>query len=214
MNKLFLIVVYFTLVGNSIAQKLHLEYSEKPHKSFYSHTQVDVNFLNYPIVNLNTNGIGLNIALVFRDRWATGLALDVTDSRSFQNVQALPIDASVFEYTQISWINEYIIHPNSKIDFSFPLKLGLGQASFVSNNNFYFARTLFSNENTISSSRFFVVEPGVNVMVHLFRDIDINIGGSYRLSKDNGMVSQGLNFTTYSAHIGFRLRMASKNRNK
>jgi hypothetical protein len=210
MKKLSILIILLFLQKVLKAQNLHLDKTESSHKPFYTHTQIDINYVNYPIVNLNTNGLGLNLAVVFRERWATGLSVDVTDSRTFNDVRLLPPDASVFEYTQISWMNEIILHPNSKIDFSFPLKLGLGNASFVSGDDFVFARTLFSDKNTISNSRFLVVEPGVNVMVHLIRDFDINVGGSYRLIKETGMISNGLNFTNYAVHLGLRFRVAVK----
>jgi hypothetical protein len=210
MRNSIIILALLSMQGVLFAQNLHLDKTESTHKSLYSHTQIDINYVNYPIVNLNTNGLGLNIALVFRERWATGLSIDVTDSRTFGNVQLLPPDASVFEYTQISWMNEIILHPSSKIDFSFPLKLGAGHATFVSGDDFVFARTLFSSKNTLSSSRFFVVEPGVNVMVHLIRDFDINVGGSYRLIKETSMISNGLNFTNYAVHLGLRFRVGSR----
>lgn len=192
------------------AQNLHLERTESQHKPLYTHTQIDVNYINYPIKNLNTNGIGLNVAVVFRDRLATGLSLDITDSRVFSGVKALPPEATAFEYTQVSWMNEIILHPNSKIDFSFPLKLGLGHAAFVKGDDFFFGRTLFSGTGVLSDSYFFVVEPGVNVMVHLLGRLDLNVGGSYRLISDTGMVSNGLNFTNYSIHAGLRFRVAAR----
>lgn len=210
MRNSIILTALFCMQGVLFSQNLHLDKTESTHKPFYTHTQIDVNFVNYPIVNLNTNGFGLNVALVFRNKWATGLSLDVTDSRTFSDVRLLPPDASVFEYTQISWMNEIILHPNSKIDFSFPLKIGAGHASFVSGDDFVFARTLFSSKNTLSSSRFLVIEPGVNVMVHLINDFDINVGGSYRLIKETSMISNGLNFTNYAVHVGLRFRIASK----
>lgn len=209
MKKALILFLFGVYQVATTAQNLHLDKTESSHKSFYSHTQIDINYVNYPIVNLNTNGLGLNLAVVFKNRWATGLSLDITDSRTFSDVRLLPPDASVFEYTQISWMNEIILHPNSKIDFSFPLKIGLGHASFVSGNDFVFARTLFSSKNTIMDSRFLVIEPGVNVMVHLIRNFDINVGGSYRLIKETGMISNGLNFTNYAVHVGLRFRVAA-----
>jgi hypothetical protein len=210
MKNSIVLIALLCVQGVLFGQNLHLDKTESTHKPFYSHTQIDINYVNYPIVNLNTNGLGMNLALVFRERWATGLSLDVTDSRTFSNVQFLPPDASVFEYTQISWMNEIILHPSSKIDFSFPLKLGAGHASFVSGDDFVFARTLFSSKNMLSSSRFLVVEPGVIVMIHLINDFDINVGGSYRLIKETGMIANGLNFTNYAVHVGLRFRVASK----
>jgi hypothetical protein len=210
MKKWLVLFSVLSFYFQGLAQNLHLDKTESSPKSFYTHTQIDINYVNYPIVNLNTNGLGINLAVVFKNKWATGLSLDITDSRTFSDVRLLPLDASVFEYTQISWMNEIILHPNSKIDFSFPLKIGMGHASFVSGNDFVFARTLFSSENTISDARFLVIEPGVNVMIHLVRDFDINVGGSYRLIKETGMISNGLNFTNYSAHLGLRFRLAAR----
>ncbi len=210
MKKVFLFLFFVQIMGAVVAQNLGLEEKKPTHKSFYTHTQVDLNYVNYPINNLTTNGLGLNVALVFRDRWATGLSLDVTDSKSFGNVLSLPPDAGVFEYTQVSWMNEIILHPNSRIDFSFPIKIGLGHASFVGQDGFFFGRTLFSRQGIISDNKFLVVEPGINVMVHLIRDLDLNIGGSYRLVKETGMIANGLDFTNYSVHIGLRFRVAAK----
>jgi hypothetical protein len=209
MKNLLIIAAFFCYTSVLLSQDLHLDKTESSHKPFYTHTQVDINFVNYPIVNLNTNGFAFNLAVVFKHRWATGLSLDVSDSRTFSDVKLLPPDASVFEYTQISWMNEIILHPNSKIDFSFPLKIGLGHASFVSGDDFVFARTLFSSKNTISDARFLVVEPGVNVMFHIIRDFDLNIGGSYRLIKETDMIANGLNFTNYAVHLGLRFRLAA-----
>jgi hypothetical protein len=209
MKNLLIIAAFFGYSSVLLSQDLHLDKTESSHKPFYTHTQVDINFVNYPIVNLNTNGFAFNLAVVFKHRWATGLSLDVSDSRTFSDVKLLPPDASVFEYTQISWMNEIILHPNSKIDFSFPLKIGLGHASFVSGDDFVFARTLFSSKNTISDARFLVVEPGVNVMFHIVRDFDLNIGGSYRLIKETDMIANGLNFTNYAVHVGLRFRLAA-----
>jgi hypothetical protein len=210
MKKWLVLLTFLSFQTIGFTQNLHLDKTESSHKSFYTHTQIDINYVNYPIVNLNTNGLGINLAVVFRNRWATGLSLDITDSRTFSDVRLLPPDASVFEYTQISWMNEIILHPSSKIDFSFPLKIGIGHASFVNGDDFVFARTLFSSKNTISDARFLVIEPGVNVMVHLIRDLDINVGGSYRLIKETGMISNGLNFTNYAVHMGLRFRLATK----
>jgi hypothetical protein len=210
MKKLLITASFLLFQMPLFTQNLHLDKTESSYKPFYTHTQVDINFVNYPIVNLNTNGFAFNLAVVFKHRWATGLSLDVSDSRTFSDVRLLPPEASVFEYTQISWMNEIILHPNSKIDFSFPLKIGFGHASFVRGDDFVFARTLFSNRNTISDARFLVVEPGVNVMVHLIRDFDINVGGSYRMIKETAMISNGLNFTNYAVHVGLRFRLAAR----
>jgi hypothetical protein len=210
MKKWLILLSVLSSTIQVFTQNLHLDKTESTHKSFYSHTQIDINFVNYPIVNLNTNGFAFNLAVVFKHRWATGLSLDVSDSRTFNNVTSLPSDANVFEYTQISWMNEIILHPNSKIDFSFPLKIGVGHASFVNDKDFVFARTLFSSKNTISDTRFLVIEPGVNVMVHLIRDFDLNLGGSYRMIKETSMISNGLNFTNYAVHVGLRFRIATR----
>ena len=140
-----------SLITLAAAQNLHLERTESQHKPLYTHTQIDVNYINYPIKNLNTNGIGLNVAVVFRDRLATGLSLDITDSRVFSGVKALPPEATAFEYTQVSWMNEIILHPNSKIDFSL-----VSQGSSLKTNNTSTSTNAASGDarkNTLSASK-------------------------------------------------------------
>ena len=202
---LLLILVPFFLV----AQNLHLDKNEI-HKPFYTHTQVDVNFLNYTVKNMNTNGVNLNVALVFKDKLATGLSFDITEGRDFSKSPNIPSDISAFEYTQFSWFNEIILHPGSRIDFSFPLKLGLGHAAFSNDKDFTFGRSIFSKKGVVDDAYFFVVEPGVNVMTHITHTIDLNLGGSYRLAKGAAGLAIDRDFLNYSLHFGFRFRISSK----
>ena len=194
-----------------LAQTLYLPEKKVHHKSLhYSYLQLDINYLNYPIRQINTNGISVIGAAVFNDRLATGLGIDVTDSRNIPFLRNGVNQPNVFEYTQFSFYNEVFFHPNSRIDISLPIKLGLGHASVSPQDNFRFGETVFSSKNTMDEDYFFVSELGVNVSVHIIRSLDFNIGGSYRLTVGaQGLVGND-DFLNYAIHAGLRFRIAGK----
>lgn len=193
------------------AQKLHLPADNHTSHSFkYSYLQLDINYLSYKIRNINTNGLTFSGAAVFGDRLATGLSLDITDTRKFPFNRAGISEPAVFEYSQISFYNEVFFHPNSRIDISLPIKLGLGHAAVSPTEAFTFGETLFSSKSTMDEDYFFVSELGVNVSVHIVRSLDFNIGGSYRLTAGaNGLVGND-DFLNYAIHAGLRFRIAGK----
>jgi hypothetical protein len=211
MKKVISLVFVFVWVQLANAQNLHFD-KKKTHKPFYSHLMVDVSYLNYPIKGIATSGLSIAIAPVFRDRFATGLTLDVTDSRSMPTEFGTLPRPNVFEYSQVSWLNEVILHPTRKLDFSFPLKLGVGRAAYVDREQFYFGKTLLSREGVMTDDHFFVAEGGINAMWHLLQHIDLNVGGSYRFTKGAERIASERDFVNYSFHIGLRMRLPSRNR--
>ena len=212
MNKLLIIIgLYCIYMPELLAQKLHLPEKAVRNKSLhYSYLQLDINYLNYRIRQTNTNGISAIGAAVFNDRLATGLSIDITDSRNIPFLQNGVNQPNVFEYAQFSFYNEVFFHPNSRIDISLPIKFGLGHASVSPQDNFQFGETVFSSKNTIDEDYFFVSELGVNVSVHIVRSLDFNIGGSYRATAGaQGLVGND-DFLNYSVHAGLRFRIAGK----
>lgn len=211
MNKLLNVIIALMFCYGLSAQDLYLPNQKAHHGSFrYSYLQLDINYLNYKIRNINTNGLSVIGAAVFGDRLATGLSLDVTDSRKFPFTRAGVNEPNVFEYAQFSFYNEVFFHPNSRIDISLPVKLGLGHASVSPVQEFRFGETVFSNKNIMDEDYFFVSELGVNVSIHLIRALDLNIGGSYRLTAGaNGLVGND-DFLNYAIHVGLRFRIAGK----
>lgn len=204
--------LFMSLIINELsAQSLFLP-NEKPkhHGVHYSYLQLDINYLNYPIKKINTNGLSVNGAVIFNDRLGTGLSLDLTDSRSIAFVRDGKDQPNVFEYSQFSWYNEIFFHPNSRIDISLPVKLGVGHATVNPQEKFQFGETLFSSKNVFAEDYFFVSEFGVNISMHLIQMIDLNVGSTYRLvSGANGFVTDN-DFFNYSIHAGLRFRLAGK----
>lgn len=211
MNKLMISIAALMFCYSLSSQKLHLPNESHKSLSFrYSYLQLDINYLNYKIRNFNTTGLSFIGAAVFGDRLATGLSLDITDTRKIPFNRSGISEPNVFEYSQISFYNEAFFHPNSRIDISLPIKLGLGHAAVSLNEAFTFGKTLFSSKSIIDEAYFFVSELGVNVSVHIVRSLDLNIGGSYRLTAGaNGFVGND-DFLNYAIHAGLRFRIAGK----
>ena len=202
---------FFTFSTQLSAQNLNLpDAKSKKYAPHYTYLQLDVNYLNYPIKRINTNGLSINGAAVFNDRVATGLSLDITDSRRIPfSVGSVNMD-NVFEYSQISWYNEVFFHPNSRIDISLPLKLGVGHATLNPQDQFTFGETVFSSKNVIAEDHFFVSEFGLNISVHLIKTLDLNVGSTYRLVSGAGGFVSDNDFFNYSIHAGLRFRLAGK----
>ena len=206
-----LLLIIFMLFGSLQAQNLFLTERQPKTAGFhYSYLQLDINYLHYPIKNVNTNGLSIIGAVVFGDRLATGLSIDVTDSRQIPFIKAGVNVPNVFEYSQVSWYNEVFFHPNSRIDVSLPVKLGLGHATVKLPEKFTFGETLFSSKNVMADDFFFVSELGVNVSVHLIRTLDFNIGGSYRVTSGADGFVVNDDFLNYSIHAGLRFRIAGR----
>ena len=206
-----LLVLIFLFCDSLSAQQLYLDDSQpKPYPYKYSHLQMDINYLNYRIKNTSTDGFSVVGAAVFGNRIATGLSLDVTDSRKIPFIQSGTAVPNVFEYTQVSWYNEIFFHPDSRIDISLPLKIGLGHATVSPEKGFVIGETLFSNKNTLAGDFFFVSEVGVNVSIHLLRQLDFNIGGSYRVASGATGLVVNDDFLNYAIHAGLRFRIAGR----
>ncbi len=211
MKALTAFLVLLLSSGYLFSQQLYLP-NEKPAKSqfAYSYLQLDINYLHYPIRNVNTNGISLIGAAIFGERLATGLSLDITDSKQFSFTEPNIPQPNLFEFTQVSFYNEVFFHPDSRIDLSVPVKLGLGHATVSNINDFVFGKTLFSNQGIAAGDYFLVAESGVNVAMHLTRNLDFNMGGSYRLTSGATGIMTDNDFFNYSIHVGLRLRLAGR----
>lgn len=202
---------FFTFFTQLSAQNLNLpEPKSKKYAPHYTYLQLDVNYLNYAIKRISTNGFSINGAAVFNDRVATGLSLDITDSRKIPFSVGSVSTQNVFEYSQISWYNEIFFHPNSRIDISLPIKFGVGHATINPQDKFTFGETVFSSKNVIAEDHFFVSEFGLNISAHIVKNLDLNIGSTYRLVSGAGGFVSDNDFFNYSIHAGLRFRLAGK----
>jgi len=76
---------------------------------------------------------------------------------------------------------EYALFPKSKFHVSFPLTIGSG---FVSHSHYGYANDSTTTENKwfYHQSHFFVIEPGVKLVVNVIKKMQIDLGISYRYS--------------------------------
>lgn len=79
---------------------------------------------------------------------------------------------------------EYILMPQKPVHFSFPLIIGAGGANVGSNINNQTTNGTSQNwtsYESVESSSFFIVEPGVNVELNLTKFMRLSCGANYRL---------------------------------
>ncbi len=126
--------------------------------------------------------IGASAGVLFNKRLAVGVAGYGTVNQRFSNTESrLNYGGAKVEYTFL---------PNNVFHFSVPLLVGGG---FANSGDDIFPQ--FGGRNRRNGSSFFVVQPGINLEVNLFRYVKLFGGASYRVAA--GVENRGDN--TYSA---------------
>jgi hypothetical protein len=140
--------------------------------------------------NSYTGGAGM---FIFNKRLAIGVAAyeSVTESFSPKGVAPLTL-RTAYGGAKL----EYTVHPDAAVHISFPLLVGMGEASADSvrvesatetNNEMHGTHNEGSNgRNSGMSGEFFVVQPGINVEANLLSNVKLFAGANYRISSKIG----------------------------
>lgn len=121
--------------------------------------------------------IGGKIGMTFNHKFTLGLGgYGLVNNSNFNTTSALYPNARIgMGYGGLAM--EYTFFSNQKIHFSIPVIVGAAGIYVYEDDGDY-----FNNEwNEIENSAAFVVEPGVNVELNLFKFFRIDLGASYRL---------------------------------
>ncbi len=148
--------------------------------------------------------VGGKMGFTFNNKFSIGLAgYGLVNNSNFIIPTTTPELVSVdMGYGGLSM--EYTLFSNKKIHFTIPVVLGVGNISIYEDNedDFYFDRYF----DEIESSSAFVVEPGVNMEINLFKFFRVDIGASYRLVSGTDLVylqDDDLSDLTFNATFKF-----------
>lgn len=86
---------------------------------------------------------------------------------------------------------EYTLTPKSAIHITFPLQIGWGGASYVSDKEYYEwdGDEWDSSHKNLDTDIFFSIEPGVRIEVNVLKFMKINGGVSYRFVDGLGLIN-------------------------
>jgi hypothetical protein len=154
-------------------------------------------------------GAGFSASAVFNNNFVTGIAVDISGTKQV-NFPTLAL-AVTPRFTLYSFTGnfEYLMLPNKVVNFSIPLKLGVGYATFKDKN--YIESVNYTTNSTyyrlIEDDYFFVAEPGVNMFVNLFDWMSLKVGGSYRFVVGASELGNNNTFSGYAINVGVRFKI-------
>ena len=169
----------------------------------------DLYFYTFNYGNKPMNGASVNVSGVFKNNFATGLSIDITQSKNITfpnlNIAVTPR----FTYYGFSGNVEYLIMPHKFINFSIPLKVGMGYATY---NDYYYPEQFnyygySTTYRQIADDAFFIVEPGLKVMVNLFKSISLSAGANYRLALGVNTIGNNANFSGLTFNTGLQFKI-------
>jgi len=130
--------------------------------------------------------VGGKIGMTFNDRFTIGVGgYGLTNNSNFDINVGTPLQESArigMGYGGLAL--EYTFFSNKAIHFTIPVMVGAGGIYVYDDDGDF-----FNNEwDEIENSAAFVVEPGVNVELNLFKFFRIDLGASYRLISQTDLV--------------------------
>lgn len=144
--------------------------------------------------------LGGKIGMTFNDKFTLGLAgYGLTNNSNFD------MDNGTSARIGMGYgglLLEYTFFTNKKIHFSIPVVVGAAGIYIYDDDGNH-----FNNEwNEIENSAAFVVEPGVNIELNLFKFFRVDLGASYRLISQTDLVylqDEDLSDLTFNATFKF-----------
>lgn len=126
---------------------------------------------------------GLNAGLIINHNYTIGFSASGWTNRNTMYYSNIADTTGAYlEGGFGRFLFEYTMNPQSLIHLTFPLMIGAGGASYVTDNDY----DNWENEdwnkyhNTIETDLFFSIEPGVRAELNVFKFMRLNAGVSYR----------------------------------
>ena len=129
--------------------------------------------------------IGGNLGMTFNDKFTFGLAgYGLTNNSNFDINRTGTLESASIGMGYGGLLLEYTFFTNKKIHFSIPVVVGVAGIYIYEDDDDYFN----SEWDEIENSAAFVVEPGINIELNMFKFFRIDLGASYRLISQTDLV--------------------------
>ena len=184
MKKIFTIMLLALIVQIGFAQEDKIEKKDEMKTIFtkdnlkvtggYLAPDIKVGYVHEDISMF----VGGKIGFTLNNKFSIGLAgYGLVSNSNFYIIQITTPELVYVDMRYGGLSMEYTLFSNKKIHFTIPVVLGVGNTFIYEDDGDYFNRYFIE----IESSAAFVVEPGVNMELNLFKFLRIDIGASYRL---------------------------------
>jgi len=148
--------------------------------------------------------IGGKMGFTFNEHFTIGLAgYGLTNNSNF-DINNDPLDPARIGMGYGGLNLEYTFFSNKKVHFTIPVVVGAAGIYVYEDDGDFFSDQF----NEIENSAAFVVEPGVNIELNLFKFFRIDLGASYRLIEgtafDNNIGLNDEDLSDLSFNVGFK----------
>ena len=192
MKKIFTVLLLALMVQVSFAQEEKVEEKDEMKTLF---TKNNMKFTGgYIAPELKISNIhedlglfvGGKIGFTFNDNFSVGIAgYGLTTNSNF----TIPTDTMArigMGYGGLSL--EYTVFGNKVVHFTIPVIVGVAGVYVYEDDEDFFYDNVNNNFNDIENSAAFVVEPGINIELNLFKFFRVDLGASYRLISGTSLV--------------------------
>ncbi|MBU8893202.1 MAG: porin family protein [Bacteroidales bacterium] len=214
MKKLFTILLVALMVQISFAQEEKIEEKDPMQTIFtkdnlkftggFIAPEIKVSDVHEDISLL----VGGSIGFTFNDNFTIGLAgSGLTTNSNFNIPNADPLLDDMSARVGMGYgglLLEYTMFSDKKIHFSIPVVVGAAGIYVYEDDGDFF----YDQFNEIENSAAFVVEPGVNIELNLFKFFRVGLGASYRLIEGTDLVNltdEDLSDLSFNATFKFGL---------
>lgn len=130
--------------------------------------------------------LGGKIGMTFNDKFSLGFAgYSLANNSNFDINVGTPQQEPVRIGMGYGGLNlEYTLFTNKKIHFSIPVLIGAGGVYVYEDDDDYFN----SEWDEIENSAMFVIEPGVDLEINLFKFFRVGLGATYRYVSETDLM--------------------------
>lgn len=164
---------------------------------------LDVEYKHTDLFGQSLPGFGVNMGVVLGKHWLTGLTFNgAVTSQLTMGEPSVDVVNPRYSYFYAGWNNELILLPNSVVNVSFPLSLGVAGVTFSDR----YVQGSLNYSGRIDQDYFFAAEAGVRLSVNLFERMALSGGASYRAVQGVGSAGTDNDFTAPFFNLGLRFK--------
>lgn len=151
---------------------------------------------------------GLSVGMIVNHNFSIGLAGNALTNRNDLYFEHVTDTAGGYlEGGYGGLLLEYTLFPKSVVHVTFPVLIGAGETSFISDENSYdWDEDDWDHCNrNLDTDSFFVIEPGVRAEVNILKFMRLNAGVSYRYTSGFDMIRTSSDMmNNFTATVGLK----------
>lgn len=154
---------------------------------------------------------GISAMAIFNEKFAIGATMNRTMVRDLQPINITNTATPLYLRVNYGGLKmEYTVNPHSLVHVSFPLTVGMGNASYDSIGSFRTKDTthrMSMMNQPRNGNQFFVIQPGIQLEANLMKVAKVYLGANYRFAfnQDNANTLSTKYMTGFGVYGGLKI---------